>query len=72
MCDEKMKEVIKEVETINEKYDSQWMIITIDSDSEESTTIQRDEIFEKIRFFQTIPQGITFTRINLFRQGATF
>ena len=58
MFDEKMKEVIKEVKTINEEYDSQWMIITIDSDSEESTTTQRDEIFEKNGFSRKSPKGL--------------
>ncbi len=58
MCDEKMKEVIMTVETINEEYDSEWMIITIDSDSEESTTSQRDEIFEKYGFSRKSPKGL--------------
>lgn len=58
MCDESMEKALKTIQTIRDEYDSQWMIITIDSDSEESTTIQRDEIFEKYGFSRKSPKGL--------------
>lgn len=44
---EKTAEILKK---INDDNDSQWMIVTIDSDSGESTTPERDEIFEMYNF----------------------
>ncbi len=58
MCDENMKIAAKIIQAINDEYDSQWMIITIDSDSEDSTTPQRDKIFDKYGFSRKSPKGL--------------
>lgn len=48
--DETMERAAEIIRRINDENDSQWMIVTIDSDSEESTTPERDEIFEMYNF----------------------
>ncbi len=48
--DDYMEETAEIIRRINDENDSQWMIVTIDSDSGESTTPQRDEIFGKHNF----------------------
>lgn len=58
MFDENMEKAAKIIQAINDEYDSQWMIITIDSDSQESTTPQRDKVFEKHGFSRMSPKGL--------------
>lgn len=48
--DETMERAAEIIRRINDENDSQWMIVTIDSDSGESTTPERDEIFGKHNF----------------------
>lgn len=48
--DETMERAAEIIRRINDENDSQWMIVTIDSDSGESTTPERDEIFEMYNF----------------------
>lgn len=48
--DDYMEKAAEIFQKINDDNDSQWMLISIDSDSEDSTTPQRDEIFGKHNF----------------------
>ena len=50
--DEAIEKAAEIIRRINDENDAQWMIITIDSDSDDSTTPQRDEIFGKHNFFR--------------------
>ncbi len=65
-----MERAAEIIRRINDENDAQWMIITIDSDSDDSTTPQRDEIFGKHNFSREyngtlLPESTYFGRVLL-------